>query len=174
MDRRVIIPLTLSLLFLGLLLVIESYIAVEPILPPSLLREKVPILVTLSTYFTAVCNFSIMYFIPMWFQTVSLDSASISGMFTVTPLPCPPLTTPVLVHAGLHLLPHSIGMGLGSFVSGYAIAFSFFPVADSQVLHTAGGFIERVNTRRSTSSLVSFHSAASFPSSSCERIRGSF
>ncbi|KAG8221430.1 major facilitator superfamily domain-containing protein [Butyriboletus roseoflavus] len=97
-DRQVIIPLTLSILSLGLLYAIESCIAPEPILPPSLLREKVPVLVSLSNYFLAVCNFSIMYFIPLWFQTVSLDNASI---------------------AGLHMLPHSLAMGLGSLVSGW-------------------------------------------------------
>jgi len=41
-----------------------------------------------------------MYFIPLWFETVVLDSASI---------------------AGLHLLPHSLAMGLGSLVGGWFI-----------------------------------------------------
>ncbi|KAH0828781.1 major facilitator superfamily domain-containing protein [Lanmaoa asiatica] len=99
-DCRVVIPLTLSLLSLGLLLLIECCIAPEPILPPSLLTNKVPALVSLTNYFLGVCNFSIMYFIPLWFQTVSLDSASI---------------------AGLHLLPLSLAMGLGSLMSGWWI-----------------------------------------------------
>lgn len=62
---------------------VECYIAPEPILPPSLLREKVAVLVSTSNYFLSVCNFSVMYFIPLWFQTVSLDSASIAGMLTI-------------------------------------------------------------------------------------------
>ena len=83
-DQRVTIPLALSFLALGLLLAIEFCIAPEPILPASLLREKVPVIVSLSNYFLAVCNFSIMYFIPLWFQTVSLNSASTAGMLTAT------------------------------------------------------------------------------------------
>ena len=81
-DQRVIIPLTLSFLSFGVLLAIEFCIAPEPILPASLLREKVPVLVSLNNYFLGASNFGIMYFIPLWFQTVSLDSASIAGMLT--------------------------------------------------------------------------------------------
>ncbi|KAF8121594.1 vacuolar amino acid permease [Boletus edulis] len=97
-DTQVIIPLTLSVVFLVLFLVIECMITPEPVLPPCLLREKVPVLVGLSNYCVSVCNFSVMYFVPLWFQTVPLDSASI---------------------AGLHLLPDSFAMGLGSFFTGW-------------------------------------------------------
>ena len=82
-DLQVVIPLILSLLFFCLLVVVECYVALEPILPPSFLREKVPVLVCLSNFFLSVCNFSIMYFIPLWFQTVALDSASIAGMLAI-------------------------------------------------------------------------------------------
>lgn len=78
-DTQVVVPLALSFLFLVLFLVIECVIAPEPVLPPCLLRAKVPLLVGLSNYFVSVCNFSVMYFIPLWFQTVSLDNASIAG-----------------------------------------------------------------------------------------------
>ena len=78
-DPHVIVPLALSFLFLFLFLVVECRIAPEPVLPPCLLCEKVPLLVGLSNYFVSVCNFSVMYFIPLWFQTVPLDSASIAG-----------------------------------------------------------------------------------------------
>ncbi|KAG6371194.1 major facilitator superfamily domain-containing protein [Boletus reticuloceps] len=97
-DTQVIVPLTLSVIFLVLFLVIECMITPEPVLPPCLLREKVPVLIGLSNYFVSLCNFSVMYFVPLWFQTVPLDSASI---------------------AGLHLLPDSLAMGLGSFFTGW-------------------------------------------------------
>ncbi|KAF8129574.1 vacuolar amino acid permease [Boletus edulis] len=97
-DTQVIIPLTLSVVFLVLFLVIECMITPEPVLPPCLLREKLPVLVGLSNYFVSVCNFSVMYFVPLWFQTVPLDSASI---------------------AGLHLLPGSCAMALGSLFTGW-------------------------------------------------------
>ncbi|KAH0828776.1 major facilitator superfamily domain-containing protein [Lanmaoa asiatica] len=92
------VPLTLSFVFLVLFLVIECVIAPEPILPLCLLREKVPLLVGLSNCLVSFCNYTTMYFIPLWFQTVPLDSASI---------------------AGLHLLPDSVAMGLGSLFSGW-------------------------------------------------------
>ncbi|KAG6371191.1 hypothetical protein JVT61DRAFT_9814 [Boletus reticuloceps] len=114
-DPQVVIPLILSLLFLALLFVVECSIAPEPIFPPSLFREKVPVLVSLSNYFLSVCNFSVMYFIPLWFETVALDSATV---------------------AGLHLLPHSLAMGLGSLMGGFVIVYSCFPEADFQVLHS--------------------------------------
>ncbi|KIJ62352.1 hypothetical protein HYDPIDRAFT_176642 [Hydnomerulius pinastri MD-312] len=97
-DARVIVPLVLAVVSLILFLVIELYVAVEPILAPSLLKQKVPVLVGLNNYFASLCNFSVMYFIPMWFQTVPLDSAAI---------------------AGLHLLPDSIAMGTGSLFAGW-------------------------------------------------------
>lgn len=80
-DIQVIVPLVLSFVFLILFLVIECLVAPEPVLPPCLLRKKVPVLVGLSNYFVSLCNFSVMYFVPLWFQTVPLDSASIAGMF---------------------------------------------------------------------------------------------
>ncbi|KAF8551515.1 MFS general substrate transporter [Imleria badia] len=97
-DIQVIVPLTLSFVFFLLFLVVEFMIAPEPVLPPCLLREKVTLLVGLSNYFVSVCNFSVMYFVPLWFQMVPLDSASI---------------------AGLHLLPDSLAMGLGSLFAGW-------------------------------------------------------
>ncbi|KAH0828780.1 vacuolar amino acid permease [Lanmaoa asiatica] len=97
-DTQVIVPLALSFIFLVLFLVIECIIAPEPILPPCLLREKVPLLIGLSNYLVSFCNFMTMYFIPLWFQTVPLDSASI---------------------AGLHLFPDSVAMSLGALFSGW-------------------------------------------------------
>ncbi|KIJ16260.1 Drug:H+ antiporter-2 family protein [Paxillus involutus ATCC 200175] len=97
-DIRVTIPLATSVVSLAIFLVIELYVASEPILPASLFREQVPVLVGFSNFFVSLCNFSVMYFFPLWFQTVPLDSAAI---------------------AGLHLLPDSISMAVGSFFAGW-------------------------------------------------------
>ena len=48
-------------------------------LAPSLLKQSIPVLVGTSNFMVATCNFSIMYFYPMWFQTVMLTSASVAG-----------------------------------------------------------------------------------------------
>jgi len=96
-DATVYIPFIFSLLFLLGFVVAEIYIAPEPILAPSLFKQKVPVLVGISNILVATSNFSITYFFPMWFQTVALTSASI---------------------AGLHLLPNSMAMALGSLFAG--------------------------------------------------------
>lgn len=72
-------PFILSILFSVLFILIEIYIAVEPILPISLLTQKVPVLVGFSNALVAVCNLSVTYYFPTWFQTVMLTSASTAG-----------------------------------------------------------------------------------------------
>ncbi|KAH9483462.1 Multidrug resistance protein fnx1 [Psilocybe cubensis] len=97
-DPSVWIPLVAAIAFAVAFVVIEIYVAVEPILPPYLLRQKVPVLVGLSNALVAVCNLSVTYFFPTWFQTVMLSSAST---------------------AGLHLLPNSVCISGGSFFAGW-------------------------------------------------------
>ena len=64
----------------GLLFVIvELKVAPEPMLAPFLLRQKIPVLVGLSNFLVATCNFTVMYNFPTWFQTVLLTSASEAG-----------------------------------------------------------------------------------------------
>ena len=65
--------------FFALFLLFELCIAAEPVLAPSLLKQKVPVLVGLSNFLVSTCNFAVTYFFPMWFQTVMLTRASIAG-----------------------------------------------------------------------------------------------
>lgn len=60
--------------------IIELFIAPEPVLAPFLLRKKIPVLVATSSFLVAICNFAVMYNFPTWFQTVLLTSASEAGM----------------------------------------------------------------------------------------------
>lgn len=75
----VFIPFLLTLLFLTLFLLFELFIAIEPVLPAQLLTQKVPVLVGLSNALVAVCNLSVTYYFPVWFQTVELSSATKAG-----------------------------------------------------------------------------------------------
>ena len=59
------------------------YLAIEPILPPQFLTQKVPILVGCSNALVAVCNLSVTYYFPTWFQTVMLSSASTAGTLSI-------------------------------------------------------------------------------------------
>ncbi|KAA1475860.1 MFS general substrate transporter [Dentipellis sp. KUC8613] len=116
-DLSVILPFVLSIVFIITFVVFELCIAVEPMLAPFLLKQKIPLLVGMSNFLVANCNFAVMYFFPMWFQTVMLSKASI---------------------AGLHLLPNSISMSIGSMFAGWMmhrtgkyklinLIFGFFP-----------------------------------------------
>jgi len=78
-DVSVYATLLLSFIFLTLFFLVEIFIAIEPVLPPFLLTQKVPILVGTSNALVAVCNLSVTYFFPVWFQTVMLSSASTAG-----------------------------------------------------------------------------------------------
>ena len=82
-DTQVIVPLTLSIVFLIPFLVVECMIGPRPL--TASLPQKVHVLVGPSNYFVLVCNFSVMYFIPLWFQTVPLDSSSTAGMVRLYP-----------------------------------------------------------------------------------------
>ncbi|KAL1706287.1 major facilitator superfamily domain-containing protein [Schizophyllum commune] len=99
-DASVIVPFVLAVVFFILFILVELYVAKEPVLAPFLLKKKVPVLTGISNFLVANCNFSIMYFFPMWFQTVMLTSAST---------------------AGLHLLPNSVSMSTGSVFAGWVM-----------------------------------------------------
>ena len=73
------VPLTLSITFAMVFVYVELYIAPEPVLAPFLLKQKIPVLVGISNFLVATCNFTVMYNFPTWFQTVLLTSASEAG-----------------------------------------------------------------------------------------------
>ncbi|KAF9266014.1 MFS general substrate transporter [Marasmius fiardii PR-910] len=97
-DPAVIAPLALCLVSSILFVVVELYVAPEPVLAPFLLKQKIPVLIGISNFLVSVCNFAVTYFYPMWFQTVMLTNASI---------------------AGLHILPNSVSMSCGSVFAGW-------------------------------------------------------
>ncbi|KAF7295894.1 Vacuolar amino acid permease [Mycena chlorophos] len=100
MTPRVLVPLILAVIFFLAFLVVEIFVAPEPVMAPALLRQKVPVLVSASNFLVAACNFSVTYFFPMWFQVVTLESAST---------------------AGLHLMPNSVSMSTGSVFAGWVM-----------------------------------------------------
>ncbi|KZP06017.1 MFS general substrate transporter [Athelia psychrophila] len=97
-DVTVIVPLVLACVFAVAFVVVELFIAPEPVMAPFLLRQKVPVLVGMSNFLVSLNNFAIMYFFPMWFQTVALTSAATAGM---------------------HLMPNSFSMSCGSLFAGW-------------------------------------------------------
>ncbi|RXW19571.1 hypothetical protein EST38_g6293 [Candolleomyces aberdarensis] len=77
-DPFVTTSAILSVVFAIAFVIVELCVAPEPMLAPSLLKQSIPVLVGTSNFMVATCNFSIMYFYPMWFQTVMLTSASVA------------------------------------------------------------------------------------------------
>lgn len=116
-NRWVYVPLALACIFSVVFILVELLVTSEPIMAPFLLKQKVPVLVGANNFLVSLCNFSVMYFFPMWFQTVALTSAST---------------------AGLHLMPNSVCMSAGSLFAGWMmhrtgkyklinLIFGFFP-----------------------------------------------
>jgi hypothetical protein len=60
-------------------LTIEMYIAPEPIMAPYILKQRIPRLVGASNFLVSNSNLTVMYFFPLWFQTVMLSNASTAG-----------------------------------------------------------------------------------------------
>ncbi|KAL4254412.1 MFS transporter superfamily protein [Abortiporus biennis] len=107
----VFLSLTFSIVSFILFVVIELFIAPEPVLPPFLLKKKIPVLVAVSSFLVAMCNFSVMYNFPTWFQTVLLTSAA---------------------EAGAHLIPNGVSISLGSLFAA-AILLSLMKETSPQV-----------------------------------------
>lgn len=101
-DPLVYWPFSGSLVLAVLFLAVELRFAQEPVLAPFLLCQRVPFLIGISNFCVAMCNFSVLYYFPMWFRTVRLDSAG---------------------RAGSHLIPNGVSFSVGSLLAGWLIHY---------------------------------------------------
>ncbi|PPQ99167.1 hypothetical protein CVT24_009258 [Panaeolus cyanescens] len=122
----VIVSLIFAIIFAITFVFVEFRVAREPVLAPFLLKQRIPVLVGMSNFLVATCNFSIVYFFPMWFQTVMMTNAST---------------------AGLHLMPNSFSMSTGSVFAGWMmhktgrykainLIFGAFPFIGATLIYT--------------------------------------
>ncbi|POV95304.1 hypothetical protein PSHT_15739 [Puccinia striiformis] len=81
---------------LGVFIYIESTVP-EPVLPLRLLKFRTPLCSVGISFFTSMIVFSVLYMYPLWFETVKLSSPT---------------------EAGLHLIPNSIALSIGSLAAG--------------------------------------------------------
>ncbi|KAL7323511.1 hypothetical protein PS15p_211397 [Mucor circinelloides] len=79
-SAAVIVPLVLSILLVGLLVVVEKKFAKEPIMPPRLFTNRSVVSVILTNWFFGMTFFSAVYYLPIYFQVVRNDSAMWSGI----------------------------------------------------------------------------------------------
>ncbi|GAN05514.1 MFS general substrate transporter [Mucor ambiguus] len=79
-SAAVIVPLVLSILLIGLLVLVEKKFAKEPIMPPRLFTNRSVVSVILTNWFFGMTFFSAVYYLPIYFQVVRNDSAMWSGI----------------------------------------------------------------------------------------------
>lgn len=78
-SAAVIVPLVLTGLLIALLIFIESKVA-EPLLPPRLFKSRTISAVLATNWFFGMTFFSMVYYLPIYFQVVREDSAMWSGI----------------------------------------------------------------------------------------------
>ncbi|KZT61902.1 MFS general substrate transporter [Calocera cornea HHB12733] len=96
----VYLTLTLSALAMGAFVVVEEYVAPEPVLPLRLLRSMHVAALAWSTFLASAATIAIGLFFPMLLQIVRGNSASF---------------------AGLHLIPATVSGACGGVISGFYI-----------------------------------------------------
>lgn len=80
-DARVVTPLVIGLVALGLLVAYEnaSFI-IEPVTPPRLFSNRTSVVVFAATFMNSALLYWVMFFLPVYFQAVLLSSPSRSGV----------------------------------------------------------------------------------------------
>ncbi|OBZ85304.1 putative MFS-type transporter C16A3.17c [Choanephora cucurbitarum] len=78
-SAAVIVPLVLTGLLVGLLIFVETKVA-EPLMPPRLFRNQSVVSVLSTNWFFGMTFFSMVYYLPIYFQVVKEDSAMWSGI----------------------------------------------------------------------------------------------
>ncbi|KXN71276.1 MFS general substrate transporter [Conidiobolus coronatus NRRL 28638] len=77
-SYQVILTLCLSFFFLGVFILVELKFATEPVLPPKMFNVNVAIC-SLVNAILGLIDFTIIYYLPVYFQTLQGKSASQSG-----------------------------------------------------------------------------------------------
>ncbi|KAL8924471.1 MAG: hypothetical protein Q9172_002682 [Xanthocarpia lactea] len=92
----VLVSLPLSAVSLSFFIFIEANYASEPVIPVRLLLDRTVLSACLTNWFTTMCQFSILFYGPIYFQVKGLSTTA----------------------AGARLIPASVGVGIGSVGSG--------------------------------------------------------
>ncbi|KAL8736708.1 MAG: hypothetical protein Q9166_000074 [cf. Caloplaca sp. 2 TL-2023] len=88
----VLVSLPLSAFFLLVFIYVEANYASEPVIPVRLLMDRTVLSACLTNWFTTMCQFSLLFYGPIYFQVKGLSTTA----------------------AGARLIPSSLGVGLGS------------------------------------------------------------
>ncbi|KAI9574971.1 vacuolar amino acid permease [Boletus coccyginus] len=77
---------------------VEARWAPYPVMPLRLISQRTPLAVALANLMASMTAFSMLYNVPLYFSAVRLNSST---------------------DAGLHLLPHSVALSMGSVIAGW-------------------------------------------------------
>ncbi|KAI9300737.1 major facilitator superfamily domain-containing protein [Cunninghamella echinulata] len=79
-SAPVIAPLVLSLVFIIIFAVVECKYAVEPIFPPYIFKNQSCVAILLTNFFSGIYFFSVVFYLPNYYQVIKGDSAMWSGI----------------------------------------------------------------------------------------------
>ncbi|CEJ01555.1 hypothetical protein RMCBS344292_15578 [Rhizopus microsporus] len=78
-SAAVIVPLVLTVILVAILYYVETKVA-EPLMPPRLFKNRSVVAVLLTNWLLGMTFFSMLYYLPVYFQVVRGDSATWSGI----------------------------------------------------------------------------------------------
>ncbi|KAG1791362.1 vacuolar amino acid permease [Suillus plorans] len=87
-----------SAVFWVAFILVEAYWAPYPVMPLRLITQRTPLAISLANFLASMTAFSTIYNVPLYFSAVRLNSST---------------------NAGLHLLPHSVALSMGSMIAGW-------------------------------------------------------
>ncbi|KAF8138171.1 vacuolar amino acid permease [Boletus edulis] len=90
--------LTLSCIFGVAFVYVEARWAQYPVMPLHLISQRTPLAIALANFMASMTAFSMLYNVPLYFSAARLNSST---------------------DAGLHLLPHSVALSIGSVLAGW-------------------------------------------------------
>ncbi|KAL0089330.1 major facilitator superfamily domain-containing protein [Phycomyces blakesleeanus] len=79
-SAAVIAPLVISIALVGLLCLVESKFAKEPLMPPRLFKNRSVLGALLTNWFFGMSFLGMLYYLPVYFQVVRHDTAMWSGI----------------------------------------------------------------------------------------------
>ncbi|KAF8558994.1 vacuolar amino acid permease [Imleria badia] len=92
--------LTVSGIFGVAFAYVEARWAPYPVMPLRLISQRTPLAVALANFMASMTAYSMLYNVPLYFSAARLNSST---------------------DAGLHLLPHSVALSMGSVIAGWSV-----------------------------------------------------
>ncbi|KAK9240137.1 major facilitator superfamily domain-containing protein [Lipomyces kononenkoae] len=84
-DIRVVGFGIVALVLLSAFVFIEGKVARMPVMPLRILKGRLPVSSLVTTFFTGIANNSQLFMLPLFFQSVNLDTAAVAGARLIVP-----------------------------------------------------------------------------------------